>query len=186
MQVQSGQPYAADAVLRSAITADLDSTQVWAALRHVAYVNCKWTVAQQAYESLLAYHANYDDALVLRRLAAIYYAMACGGDEWGVDAPCVDVERMAVAQDMFVRARAWTGVGLACMGLGNGEEAEASLGAAFHAHCRAQPAAECTQRALEQDPADTRTRALLTDILAAVSIAPTPVPGTAVSVSRLG
>ncbi|KNE70962.1 hypothetical protein AMAG_15226 [Allomyces macrogynus ATCC 38327] len=68
--------------------------RVWAALGHVAFVTAKWTVARQAYESLLAFHADCDDALVLRRLAAIYYAMACGGDEWGVDAPCVDVERM--------------------------------------------------------------------------------------------
>ncbi|KAJ3365064.1 Cilia- and flagella-associated protein 70 [Allomyces javanicus] len=236
MHVQCMQPEMADTVLRSAITVDLDSPQVWAALGHVAFVTAKWTVARQAYESLLAFHADCDDALVLRRLAAIYFAMACGGDEWGVDAPCVDVDRMAVARDLFVRAKAWTGVGLACMGLGKGEEAEASLchattttprdpkswaalallhlqhdrvfeaeqcasyalslglhkkeflrslGAAFHAHRRARPAAECTQRALEQDPADSRTRALLTDILAAASVAPTPVPGTAVSVSRL-
>ncbi|KAJ3367864.1 Cilia- and flagella-associated protein 70 [Allomyces arbusculus] len=236
MHVQRSQPDAADAVLRSAITADLDSPQMWAALGHVAFVMRKWSVARQAYESLLAFHADCDDALVLRRLAAIYYAMACGGDEWGVDASCVDADRMAVARDLFVRAKAWTGVGLACLGLGKGEEAEASLchattttprdpkswaalallhlrhgrvfeaeqcasyalslglhkkeflrslGAAFHAHRRARPAAECAQRALEQDPADTRTRTLLTDILAAASVAPTPVPGTAVSVSRL-
>ncbi|KAI9184485.1 hypothetical protein H9P43_003538 [Blastocladiella emersonii ATCC 22665] len=116
----------AEACLKTALQRQLDDAAVWARLGHLHRQFGKPAQAKAAYESLLAFHPDSADRVVGTRLGEIYFVEALeDGNDWG--SPAKDADQIRAARELYVKSEAWAGVGLACMALGQMEEAEASF-----------------------------------------------------------